>query len=519
MKTVFSVFAIVFSTLFTKAQNSDLNNFKYLEYDIAKIQNLYLTKRTTVKDVVKAYLDRIEKIDKKVGLNSVICTNPDALLIADSLDRIPLDKRNGALFGIPVLLKDNIDTHDKMPTTAGSLALKNSFPLKDSEVAKKLREAGAVIIGKTNLSEWANFRGMNSTSGWSAVGGLTKNPYDLTRNACGSSSGSGAAVSANFAVLAIGTETNGSIMCPSSLNGLVGIKPTVGLISRSGIVPISYTQDTPGPMARTVRDAAIALGTMVGVDTGDDKTSASKDHFKTDYTQYLTLNGLKGKRFGFPKNMSNGNVKTDELFKKALEFLKSQGATVVETEKIIDDSAEDNSLNLMIYEYKDGLNNYFASLGPNAPIKTVSDLIEFNKNSPEELQYFGQEYLITANKTSGMADPKYAEVVKLAAEGSRENGIDKIMKEYNLDAIIAPTSTPAWKSDLVNGDCNVYESSSPAAISCYPHITVPMGNIDGLPVGISFYAEAWSEGKLIEMAYTFEQTNPQRIVQEYKYGK
>ena len=508
--------AVVLLLSCARTHHSDLNHFKYLEYDIVMIQNLYQTKQATVKDVVKAYLDRIETIDRGTGLNSIIAVNPDALIIADSLDCIPFDKRNGALFGIPVLLKDNIDTHDKMPTTAGSLALKNSFPLKDSEVARKLREAGAVIIGKTNLSEWANFRGANSTSGWSAVGGLTKNPYDLTRNTCGSSSGSGAAISANLAVFAIGTETDGSIVCPSSLNGIVGIKPTVGLISRSGIVPISYTQDTPGPMTRTVRDAAIALGTMVGVDPKDEKTVASANHFETDYTRFLTLNGLKGKRFGYPKSMSNGNVKTDELFKKTLAFLTSQGATVVETEDILDRQTGDNSFKLMIFEYKDGLNLYFESLGPNAPVKSVADLIEFNKNSAEELQYFGQEYLVMANETAGMKDPAYPETVRLALTGSRENGVDKIMKKYDLDAIISPTAVPAWKSDLVNGDCNVHVCSSPSAISGYPHITIPMGNIDGLPVGISFFAEAWSEGKLIEMAYTFEQLNPQRIVPEFK---
>lgn len=510
--------AILFTFMAMNAQNSNLNDFEYLEYDIAKIQNLYSTKQASVKEVIKAYLKRIDEIDQNgIKLNSVITVNPDAMKIADSLDQIPLKKRKGALFGIPVLLKDNIDTHDKMPTTAGSLALKNSFPKQDSEIAKKLREAGAVIIGKNNLSEWANFREKNSTSGWSGYGGVTKNPYDLTRNTCGSSAGSGASISANLGVISIGTETNGSIVCPSSLNGIVGLKPTVGLLSRSGIIPISSSQDTPGPMARTVRDVAVSLGALTSIDKRDAITSENKNFAKTNYLPYLTLNGLKGKRFGYSKNPTNGShPKVDELFNKTLEFLKSEGAELIEIDNVISRETDGASFELMVMEYKDGLNDYFKSLGEDAPIKSLEELIEFNKNSPEELQYFGQEYLIMAQETDGIKDKKYAEARNKAYSGSRENGIDAVMKKHQLDAIIAPTASPAWKTDLINGDNYLFGTSSPAAISGYPNISLPMGNIKGLPVGISIYAEKWSEGKLLEIAYTFEQKNPQRIIPQFK---
>jgi amidase len=511
-----------FCAFLGKAQNSSVNEFKYLEYDIQKIQSLYKGNKTSVKEVIEAYLKRINEVDKNgVQLNSIITVNPDAVKIADSLDHLDPKLKDKPLFGIPVLLKDNIDTHDKMPNTAGSLALKNSFPLQDSYLAKKLREAGAVIIGKTNLSEWANFRGMKSTSGWSGLGGLTKNPYILDRNTCGSSAGSGAAISANLGILAIGTETNGSIVCPSSLNGVVGLKPTVGLISRKGIIPISSTQDTPGPMARTVKDIAISLGTMVGEDKNDVKTIGSSQFLHKDYTKFLTLNGLKGKRFGYVKGITNGaSKKVDELFLKTLQTLKDQGAVIVEIEKeLLPEEAQQKSFELMVAEYKDGLNDYFQSLGKNAPIKNIDELIAFNKNSKEELQYFGQEFLILAAKGNGMKDKNYANAVQIAKEGSQDKGIDFAMKKYTLDAIIAPTTTEAWKTDLKNGDHYSFGSADAAAIAGYPSITLPMGYIEGLPVGISFFAEKWQEGKLIAMAYTFEQTNPQRKVPQFLAGK
>lgn len=511
-----------FCAFLGKAQNSSVNEFKYLEYDIQKTQSLYKSNKTSVKEVIEAYLKRINEVDKNgVHLNSIITVNPDAVKIADSLDHLHPKLKDKPLFGIPVLLKDNIDTHDKMPNTAGSLALKNSFPLQDSYLAKKLREAGAVIIGKTNLSEWANFRGMKSTSGWSGLGGLTKNPYILDRNTCGSSAGSGAAISANLGILAIGTETNGSIVCPSSINGVVGLKPTVGLISRRGIIPISSTQDTPGPMARTVKDIAISLGTMVGEDKNDSKTMGSSQFLHKDYTKFLTLNGLKGKRFGYVKGITNGaSKKVDELFLKTLQTLKDQGAVIVEIEKeLLPEEVQQKSFELMVAEYKDGLNDYFQSLGKNAPIKNIDELIAFNKSSKEELQYFGQEFLILAAKGNGMKDKNYANAVQIAKEGSQDKGIDFAMKKYTLDAIIAPTTTEAWKTDLKKGDHYSFGSADAAAIAGYPSITLPMGYIDGLPVGISFFAEKWQEGKLITMAYTFEQANPQRKVPQFLTGK
>lgn len=511
-----TVILFALSTIQGVAQTG--TDFKYLEYDIQMLQNLYKSRQTNIKEVTKAYLERIQQIDKNLGLNSIICLNPDALKIADSLDKIPTDKRKGLLFGIPVLLKDNIDTHDKMPNTAGSLALANSFPLRDSEVAKRLREAGAIILGKTNLSEWANFRGELSTSGWSGKGGLTKNPYDFTRNTSGSSSGSAAAVAANLCPIAIGTETNGSIVSPSSLNGIVGLKPTVGLVSRRGIIPISYTQDTPGPMTKSVRDAAIVLAAISGKDEADALSHASQGHIIYDYSPFLNLNGLKGKRIGYHKNPSNDqHPKVDALFAETLKFLETEDAMIIQIdEDIISDQTQSNSFQMMLLEYKTGLNDYFKSLGENGAIKSLDELIEFNKNNAEELRYFGQEYLIMANETKGMEDENYPVIRRKVLEGSREKGVDAIMKKYQLDAIIAPSSGPAWKTDLINGDHYLFGNSSPAAIAGYPNITVPMGNIDGLPVGISFYAEAWNEGKLINMAYTFEQKNPKRIIPEFK---
>lgn len=505
----------------TFAQNVNTDkDFRFLEYDIEKLQKGYQNKEYTVAEVAKAYLERIEKIDQNgIKLNSIIAINPDAIKIADSLDRVPPLLRKGALFGVPVLLKDNIDTHDRMPNTAGSLALKDSYPLHDAFLVEKLRKAGAIIIGKTNLSEWANFRGMMSVSGWSGKGGLTKNPFDLTRNTCGSSAGSGAAISANLGIIALGTETNGSIICPSSVNGIVGLKPTVGLISRSGIIPISVSQDTAGPMTRTVKDAAIALGTLVGTDEKDPHTADSKNHFKTDYSSYLKTDGLKGKRIGYSKKTS-GNVKVDALFQENLKFLEKEGALLVEMkEEPVSSEIQQKSFDLMILEYKDGLNNYFKTLGPKARIKSLEELIEFNKNSPEEMKYFKQEFLEMAQASKGMQDENYPKLVKEIQEGSRKNGIDALMKKHQLDAMVAAATSPAWKTDMVNGDNYIFEGSGAAAIAGYPSITVPMGYLQGLPVGILFFAEAWSEGKLINMAYTFEQKNPQRKSPEFINAK
>lgn len=500
---------------------SDDKDFKYLEMDINRVQEGYKNGDFTIKELVQAYLDRIEAIDKNgPTINSIIQINPDALEIAEALDKeMKSGKIRGPMHGIPVILKDNIDTHDKMATTAGSKALMNSHPLQDSYIAKKLREAGAVIIGKANLSEWANFRGELSTSGWSGLGGQTRNPYDLSRNPCGSSSGSAVAVSANLTMIAIGTETNGSIVCPSHQNGIVGIKPTVGLLSRSGIIPISFTQDTPGPMARTVRDAAICLGAMVGIDPADSKTAPSEGKYYTDYTQFLKKDGLKGKRIGLFTEPMGVNYKVDSLMNTAVKYLESQGAEVIKINEISSGQAENASFEIMLYEYKDGLNKYFASLGPNAPIKNIEDLISFNLSDTTELIYFNQKYLEMARDKGDLNSPEYKAALATMMKGTREEGIDKVMNENKLDAIIAPTGSPAWKTDLINGDSFQLGSSSPAAQSGYPNITVPMGFVEGLPVGISFFGRQWSEPLLIEIAYSYEQGTKHRTAPKFLNAK
>lgn len=486
--------------------------FAYEEVTVQELLDGYKSEAFTVTDVIKAYLNRIEEIDQNgIRLNSIIQINPDALSIAEQLDNDLKNKKPlGPLHGIPVVLKDNIDTYDKMFTTAGSRALAQSKPLQDSEVAKQLRVAGAVILGKANLSEWANFRGKMSSSGWSGVGGQTKNSYVLDRNPCGSSSGSGVAVSANLTVLAIGTETNGSIVCPSNNNGIVGIKPTVGLVSRSGIIPISFTQDTAGPMARTVMDAALCLNAIVGIDSTDSKTLAAADHIKKDYTNFLKKDGLKGKRIGIYTAPLGRNYKVDTVFNRAITYLESQGATTVEIDNITDVNVNKMSFEIMLQEYRDGLNHYFKRLGDDAPIKNIEELIEFNKKDSVEMAFYGQEYLVMAAEKEGMESDTYKNTLKKMQTAIRENGIDKVMDEHNLDALVSPTGGPAWKTDRVNGDSFGLGSSSPAAISGYPNITVPMGFVADLPVGISFFGRAWSEPVLLEIAYAYEQGTKHR---------
>ena len=485
----------------------DTNEFPLLEMDIAGLQEGYANGTFTITQVVQAYLNRIEAIDKEgPTLNSVIMVNPDALHIARELDKeLAAGRSRGPMHGVPVLLKDNIDTHDNMPCTAGSRALMNSFPLQDSHVAKKLREAGAVILGKTNLSEWANFRGEMSTSGWSGLGGQTLNPYVLQRNPCGSSSGSGAAIAANLAMVAIGTETNGSIVCPSHANGIVGIKPTVGLVSRSGIIPIAYSLDIAGPMARTVADAAITLGALTGVDPQDATTYQSMEHAHRDYTQFLDANALEGKRIGFYRAPMGRNVKVDTLMHIALDHMRSQGAEIIEIDIISASNTGTHAFQVMLYEYKEGLNRYFQSLGPDAPIKNLDELIAFNRHDSISLLHFNQRYLEMANEKGDLTDPAYLEALAAMHYGSREQGIDRVMEEHQLDAMVAPTGSPAWFTDWVNGDSFQLGSSSPAAHAGYPNITVPMGFVDELPVGISFFGRAWSEPVLIGIAYAFEQ--------------
>lgn len=493
------------------------NDFPFLEITIAELQTGYKQGKWTVEEVASAYLDRIHQIDfSGPKLNAVIQLNPDALAIARKLDSLQQNNQPlGALHGIPVLLKDNIDTHDKMPTTAGSRALADSNPLEDSFLVKQLRSAGALIMGKANLSEWANFRGQNSSSGWSGLGGQTKNPYILSRNPCGSSSGSGAAVAANLTVLAIGTETNGSIVCPSHANGIVGIKPTVGAISRTGIIPISYTQDTAGPMARTLTDAVIALGVMTGLDPKDQKTLSSEGKIKKDYTQHLQKNGIAGKKIGLYKAPLGQIDAVDRLLYQAIETLKEKGATIVEIDQIAPPETAKASFEVMLYEYKSGLNQYFASLGPNAPIKSLEELIAFNENDSIELKYFNQAYLKMAQSKGDLNDEAYQSALATLQLSSREKGIDRVMDRYGLDAIVAPTGSPAWTTDWHNGDNYSISSSSPAAWAGYPNITLPMGNIHGLPVGLSFFGRAWSEGQLIEIAYGFEHSTKSRFIPKF----
>ncbi len=482
------------------------------EYTIAQLQEGYRGGAYTTQEVVAYYLHWIESIDRTgPALNSVLQLNPDALEIARQLDEERrAGKVRGPLHGVPVLLKDNIDTHDKMETTAGSRAMKGSYPLQDSWVAAKLREAGAVILGKTNLSEWANFRGDLSISGWSGLGGQTRNPYSLDRNPCGSSSGSGVAVSANLCMVAIGTETNGSIVCPATANGIVGLKPTVGLISRSGIIPISYTQDTPGPMARTVTDAAICLGALTGVDASDAKTLPSAGKAHRDYTKFLKKDGLKGKRIGWNKGTAGQHFKVDALMQQAIEHLKSQGAEIIELDAISETNANGMSFEVMLYEFKDGLNKYFAALGSAAPIKSVQELIAFNAADSIELKFFNQELLLMAQSKGDLKDSTYLNALAGMQKAMREDGIDRVMDLHRLDAIIAPTGAPAWKTDPVNGDHYMLGTSSPAAIAGYPNISVPMGFVDDLPVGMSFFGRAWSEPVLLEIAYAYEQGTKHR---------
>jgi len=486
--------------------------FKLEEMTIAQLQKGYENGNFTISEIVQMYLNKIEDIDQKgPALNAIIQVNPDAMKIAKQLDdELKSGKSLGVLHGVPVILKDNIDTKDSMNTTAGSRALVESKPLEDSYVAAKLREAGAIILAKANLSEWANFRANISSSGWSGAGGQTKNPYKLDRNPCGSSAGSGVAVAANMCMLAIGTETNGSIVCPSNNNGVVGIKPTVGLVSRSGIIPISVTQDTAGPMARTVRDAALCLGALTGIDERDSATDKSKGKALTDYTSFLKKDGLKGKKIGLWTGCMGFHDGVDELVREAAEVMKAQGAKIIEIEQITEGNIRKESFNVLLYEFKDGLNKYFASLGENAPIKSLEELIEFNKKDDIELKYFGQDILEKSQALGDLNTPEYRESLQKMLNASRKNGIDKVMNDNNLDAIIAPTGSPAWKTDLVEGDKFLGGSSSPAARAGYPNISVPMGFIDELPVGISIFGRAWSEGTLLEVAYAYEQATKHR---------
>ncbi len=491
------------------APAADVPSFELDEATTTDLQDAMKSGKYTARSITERYLARIEQIDKQgPAINSIIELNPDALAIADGLDQERKDKGpRGPLHGIPVLIKDNIDTADKMMTTAGSLALLGSKPLKDSTVAQKLREAGAVILGKTNLSEWANIRSNHSTSGWSGRGGQTKNPYALDRNPCGSSSGSGASVSANLCVAAIGTETDGSIVCPSTSNGIVGIKPTVGLVSRTGIIPISHSQDGAGPMCRTVRDAAIVLGALTGIDDQDAATAASREHSYTDYTQFLKEDGLRGARIGVVRKTFGFNEAVDKILEDALETMQKQGAILVDPVPIeTAGKFGDSEFTVLLYELKADLNAYLARLGPNAPVKTLKDIIDFNERHREkEMPFFGQDTFLKAEEKGPLTTQEYIDALAKNHQLARKEGIDATMDKNNLDALIGPTGGPAWLTDHINGDSFGGGSSSAAAVAGYPNITVPAGFIHGLPVGISFFGRAWSEPVLIRVAYAFEQ--------------
>jgi amidase len=488
----------------------DIKPFDLDEFTIAALQDGMTSGKFTARSLVEKYSARIHEIDKNgPAINSVLEINPDAVSIADALDQERKAKGpRGPLHGVPVLIKDNIDTADKMMTTAGSLALVGSKPAQDSYVAQKLRSAGAVILGKTNLSEWANIRSSHSTSGWSGRGGLTKNPYALDRNPCGSSSGTGAGISANLCAVGIGTETDGSIVCPSSSNGLAGIKPTVGLVSRSGIIPISHTQDGAGPMCRTVRDAATLLGALTGIDPGDPATSASTGKFYTDYTQFCDPNGLKGARIGVARKYFGFSDPVDALMEQALDTMKKQGATLVDPADIETlGKFDETELLVFMYELKADLNAYLARLGPGAPVRTLKDIIDFNdRNRQKEMPYFGQDLFLKAEAKGPLTEKAYLDALEKNRQLARTEGIDATMDKFHLDAIVAPTGGPAWLTDLVNGDHFAGGSSNAAAVAGYPNINVTAGSISGLPVGISFFGRAWSEPVLIRLAFAFEQT-------------
>jgi amidase len=486
-----------------------VSSFELEEVSISELAEGMQSGRWSSREITEAYLNRIQEIDGQgPTLRSVIETNPEALEIAAALDRERADGAvRGPLHGIPILLKDNIATHDRMTTTAGSFALEGSIPPEDSGVARKLREAGAVLLGKANLSEWANFRSTRSSSGWSGRGGQCKNPYVLDRNPCGSSSGSGAAASASLCGAAIGTETNGSIVCPSNANGVVGIKPTVGLVSRSRIIPISHTQDTAGPMARTVTDAVLILGALTGLDPDDAATTAGAERAETDYTQYLDPSGLEGARIGVATQYAEGHEAVEELFQASLEVMRGAGATVVEIPEV-DAWRRMNgpSGRLMRYEFKADLNAYLEGLGPEAPVKSLEEIIAFNEaNAHRELPWFQQEILHQCQELGPLSEEGYGEALAEAMRLSRDEGIDAVMDGQSLDAIVAPTGSPAWTTDLINGDRYHMGSSSPAAISGYPNISVPMGFFSELPVNISIWGRAWTEPDLIRIAYAFEQ--------------
>jgi amidase len=486
------------------------------EQSIAELARDLDAQSTTSERLVAAFLARIKAIDQTgPELNSVLALNPSARADARARDAERKAGRvRGPLHGIPILVKDNIETADPLATTAGSLALRDNITGRDAPLVARLRAAGAIVLGKTNLSEWANIRSSRSVSGWSAMGGFTKNPYFLDRNPCGSSSGSGAAAAAYLAAAAIGTETDGSIICPASVSGLVGLKPTVGLVSRTNIVPISHNQDTAGPMARSVADAAVLLTVMAGTDAADAATKDA-DMYKSDYTKALDAGALAGKRVGVLNFLKGYHEGTDVAFARAIETMKQAGATIVEIEKFdgLDQIGKDE-FSILLHDLKVDLNAYLGTLPPSVKTRTLADVIAFNERTPAELAYFGQDLFVQAEKTSGTngeSDIELAVKTKRAAA----DGIDRMLADNNLDALVAPTGSPAWTTDVVNGDHFLGSATTLPAVAGYPHITVPMGEARGLPLGISFFGTAWSEAKLIALAYAFEQRTKARKPPKY----
>jgi amidase len=489
------------------------------EWAISELQSMMTAGELTARRLVELCLERIDAIDRNgPKLNSVIETNPDALIIASNLDEERRHgKTRGPLHGIPILIKDNIDTHDRMQTTAGSLALEGHIAPCDAFIVKKLRSAGAVILGKTNLSEWSNMRGKRSVSGWSSRGGLTRNPYALDRSACGSSSGSSVAVAANLCSAAIGTETDGSLICPSQTSGIVGIKPTLGLWSRSGIVPVAHSQDTAGPMARTVADVAILLGALTGVDERDPATKRCGNQVFKDYTQFLDENGLKGARIGVARRMVGTDKRIIKIFESCLDAMKKNGAVMVDPADVPNfNKFGKTEMEVLYYEFKADLNKYLT--GTKAKIRTMAEVIKFNEeNRDHVMPYFGQEHMEIAQKKGSLLDKEYRNALVKNHRLTRKEGIDATMRKYKLDAIVVPSGGPAWTIDLINGDAVNWDmaSTSPAAVAGYPHITVPAGYILGLPVGISFFARARQEPKLVKLAYAFEQATNVRKPPEF----
>lgn len=509
---VTSIFGAGYPAISQNERNISDDEFELMEATIDMLQQYMQSGKYTARKITEMYLKNIDIIDKgKAELNAIIELNPDALSIADAMDaERKAGKVRGPMHGIPVLVKDNINTGDKMMTTAGASALEGNHAAKDAFIIQQLRNAGAVLLGKTNLSEWANFRSTRSSSGWSSRGGQTRNPYILERNPSGSSSGSGAAVAASLCAVAIGTETDGSVVSPSSINGIVGIKPTVGLLSRAGIIPISSTQDTAGPMARTVKDAAILLGALTGVDEDDAVTKNSNGKSLKDYTTYLNVDGLKGKRIGVEKAFFDGDPKVVNVYKTAIEVLKKQGATVVEIElrKALSDMGNAEFLVLQ-YEFKNGVNKYLSTA--NAKVKTLKDVIEFNKqNERMAMPFFKQEILEMCEAKGDLNSSEYKEALSKTLRSRLI--IDDMIADNKLDAICGVTNGLSWCIDLINGDYDTgFSFSTPAAMAGYPHITVPMGTIHNLPIGFSFMGGAYTEPQLIALAYAFEQATKQRI--------